>query len=63
MKGRRFNIFWVKVWHIYILQDMDRPFGMLKTKFVEATDIGLTELGHSQAKEHGEKIITTGNTY
>ena len=24
MKGRRFNIFWVKVWHIYILQDMDR---------------------------------------
>lgn len=60
MKGRRFNIFWVKVWHIYILQDMDRPFGMLKIKICGATDIGLTELGHSQAKELAEKILQQG---
>jgi len=35
---------------------MGRPCGMWKTRYVGATDIELTELGHQQAEQLGEMI-------
>ena len=44
----------------FILQDMDRLYGMWKIKFVVRQIIELTELGHEQAMELGRKIKEEG---
>ena len=44
----------------FILQDMDRLYGMWKIKSVVRQDIELTELGHEQAMELGRKIKEEG---
>ena len=45
--------------HLYFTRH-GQTFWNVENKICGATDIGLTELGHSQAKELGEKILQQG---
>lgn len=45
--------------HLYFTRHV-QTFWNVENKICGATDIGLTELGHSQAKELGEKILQQG---